>query len=83
MRRACLLALALSVTLVVGACSADEPTGASALATPAETKSSDGRPSDAEPSRDETAVSVVKALSAALNAGDNEAAAALSLPTRA
>ena len=80
MRRARLPVVALAITLIVGACSADDSNQDSTPAAPAETSSTHDGPSEAKPSSDQTAVSVVKAWSAALNAGDNEAAAALFAP---
>jgi hypothetical protein len=80
MRRTCLLVVALAITPLVGACGADDSNDDSAPTAPAVTTSNHNGPSDAEPSSEQTAVSVVKAWSAALNAGDNEAAAALFAP---
>jgi hypothetical protein len=80
MRRTCLLVVTLVITLLGGACGADDSDDDSAPAAPAATTSSHNGPSDAGPSSEQTAVSVVKAWSAALNAGDNEAAAALFAP---
>jgi hypothetical protein len=76
MRRTCLLVVALAITLLVGACGTDDSNDSA----PAATTSSDNGAADAETSSEQTAVSVVKAWSAALNAGDNEAAAALFAP---